>query len=95
MMWCSINASWFQDNDESERIHYDLSMYGLNEDFMDKFYKFVRAEAEAELKKEQITNARKMLEFLENYRKDYAEEKERIHTIINKKNAQKEEENEL
>lgn len=95
MMWCSINANWFHDDDENEMIHYTLSMYGLNEDFMDKFYKFVRTEAETELKKEQITNARKLLEFLENYRKDYAEEKERIHTIINENNAQKEEENEL
>lgn len=94
-MWCSINANWFHDNDEDERIHYTLSMYGLNEDFMDKFYKFIRTEAESELKKEQITNARKLLEFLENYRKDYAKEKERIHTIINEQNAQKEEENEL
>ena len=94
-MWCSINANWYHDNDENERIQYTLSMYGLNEDFMGKFYKFVRTEAEAELKKEQITNARKLLEFLENYRKDYAQEKERIHTIINEQNAQKEEENEL
>ena len=63
---------------EENREYYSLSLYNVPEHFIWTFDKFLKKEAEAELKQDHVLEAQELLTVLKQLREGYCEATERI-----------------
>lgn len=64
--------------DENEREKYSLSLYNVPENFIWLLDKFLKEEAERELKKDHVQKARELLNVLNDLREGYCKAHEQI-----------------
>ncbi|MBR4623354.1 MAG: hypothetical protein IKO45_04970 [Clostridia bacterium] len=64
--------------DENEREEYSLSLYNVPEHFIWTFDKFLKKEAEAELKQDHVLEAQELLTVLKQLREGYCKAHEQI-----------------
>lgn len=69
------NYSWI---DEDARESYSIYVAECSTGLIEKFMKFLKTEAEAELKKDNISDAMEMLGALKEMKKDYPETLKRV-----------------